>query len=77
MHCMCDSLRFIPIIINWAKKAAGDVVTNATILLDMGRQMFYSVVMAVDPFRDRYFKTACVITTRVSSASLQLNSSCD
>ena len=77
MHCMCDSLRFIPIIINWAKKAASDVMTNATILLDMGRQMFYSIVTAVDPFCDRYFKTACVITMRVSGTSLQLNSSCD
>jgi hypothetical protein len=77
MYCMRDSLRFIPIIIDWAKKAASYVVTNATILLDMGRQTFYSVVTAVDPFCNCYFKTACVITTRISSAGLQLNSSCD
>lgn len=77
MHCKRDSLRFIPIIIDWAKKAASYVVTNATILLDMGRKTFHWVVAAVDPFRDCYFKTACVVTTHVSGAGLQLNSSCD
>ena len=33
---MCDSLRTIPIIIDWADKAACNVMTNATFLLPIG-----------------------------------------
>jgi hypothetical protein len=77
MHCMHDSLRIIPIIIDWAKKVASYVMTNATFLLAMGRKSFYWVVMAVDPFCNCYFKATCVITMCISSACLQLISSCD
>ena len=77
MHCMRDSLRIIPIIMDWAKKAASYVVTNATFLLAMGRKSFYWVITAVDPFRDCYFKATCVVTTRISGTCLQLISSCD
>jgi len=70
---MCDSLRIIPIIINWANKAASYVVTNPTFLLPIERKSFYWVVTAVDPFCDCQFKMACVVTMCVIGTCLQLN----
>jgi hypothetical protein len=37
---MCDLLRTIPIIIDWADKVAYNVVTNATFLLPIGSKPF-------------------------------------
>jgi hypothetical protein len=37
---MCDSLKIVPIIVNWANKVASYVVANPMFLLPMGRKSF-------------------------------------
>jgi hypothetical protein len=71
---MCNSLKIVPIIVNWANKVASYVVANPIFLLPIGRKLFFWFIMHVDPFRNCGFETACVVTMCVTSACLQLNS---
>ena len=60
---MHNSLRIIPIIINWANETACNVVTNATFFLPMGSKSFCGSVTVVDPFCNCNLKPGCVVTT--------------
>jgi len=60
-----NSLWIIPIIIDWANKAASNVMANATFVLPVGSEAFSQIVTVVDPFRDCDFESACVITTSI------------
>ncbi len=74
---MHNSLRIIPIIINWANETACNVVTNATFFLPMGSKLFCGSVTVVDPFCNCNLKPGCVVTTCIICTCLQLKSMSD
>jgi hypothetical protein len=58
-----NSLRIIPIIIDWANETACNVMTDATFFLPIGSKSFCRSVTVVDPFHDCDLKPGCVVTT--------------
>ena len=68
-----NSLRIIPIMIDWANEMACNVVTDATFFLPIGGKSFGRRVTVVDPFCNCNLKPGCVVTTCIICTCLQLN----
>ena len=61
---MRDVLRVVPIIVDRAKEATGNIITNATFLLSSGRQSCWYYVRrltSIEPIGNCSLKLACIV----------------